>query len=136
MRELAGPGGTVQWHLHPPVLRALGVDRKLTLGPWFTPVLRALRAGRRLRGTRIDPFGYAAMRRLERELVGEYTGMVERVLADAPAEPGAQNRIAELCRQPDSIRGFEEVKLRSLAAYRERVRDLESEITLSAARAS
>ena len=37
----------LDWHFHPPFLRALGLRRKLRLGPWFAPVLRALRALRR-----------------------------------------------------------------------------------------
>ena len=41
-------GSTVKFHLHPPLLRALGLNRNLKLGRWFVPVLRALRRGRTL----------------------------------------------------------------------------------------
>src|SRR3989475_2666987 len=38
------PGGvTVRYNLHPPFLRALGMNRKLKLGKWFAGVLRPLR---------------------------------------------------------------------------------------------
>ena len=55
-REL-GAGAKVAFNLHPPMLRAMGLDRKLKLGPWFLPAFRTLRGMRRLRGTRLDPFG-------------------------------------------------------------------------------
>ena len=60
--------------LHPPVLRALGLRRKLRLGRWIFPVLRLLYAARRVRGTRLDPFGRAAIRRTERQLIDETAG--------------------------------------------------------------
>ena len=40
------------------------------LGAWFVPAFRMLRAGRRLRGTALDPFGRAAVRRVERRAAG------------------------------------------------------------------
>ena len=40
------------WHLHPPLLRALGLKKKLKLGAWFAPAFKALRGLRGLRGTR------------------------------------------------------------------------------------
>ena len=40
--ERFGAGARFSWQLHPPVLRALGMRRKITLGPWFAPAFRAL----------------------------------------------------------------------------------------------
>ncbi len=54
LRAEFGPGAKVKYLLHPPVLRALGLKRKLALGSWFKPGLSALVA-LRLRGTRFDP---------------------------------------------------------------------------------
>ena len=45
-----GPGARASWRLHPPVLRALGMKRKIALGPWFVPAFQVLRAMRRLPG--------------------------------------------------------------------------------------
>ena len=36
-----GPGARASWRLHPPVLRALGLKRKIALGPWFVPAFRS-----------------------------------------------------------------------------------------------
>ena len=60
-----GADAKVQVLLHPPVLRALGLNRKIRLGRSAIPLFKALRSGRRVRGTRLDPFGQAAIRRLE-----------------------------------------------------------------------
>ncbi len=99
----------VHYHLHPPLLRALGLRRKLRLGRWFEPVLWLLAHLRGLRGTPLDPFGWAEVRRLERRLVGWYTGALERGLAELRPENHAL--VTELAALPDRIRGYEELKL-------------------------
>jgi indolepyruvate ferredoxin oxidoreductase len=106
----------LSWHFHPPLLRALGLKRKLRLGPWFAPALRALRRLRRLRGTAFDPFGYAHVRREERRLVPWYREVVSSAL-DGPG-PDAHETALELARLPDAIRGYEDIKLRSIAKVR------------------
>src|SRR5262249_14688777 len=84
----AGFGGDmrVSWHLHPPLLRAMGLKRKLPLGPWFTPAMQALREMKRLRGTPLDPFGRAHVRRVERALIEEYREMIETACAGLTPE--------------------------------------------------
>ncbi|NUT90978.1 MAG: indolepyruvate ferredoxin oxidoreductase family protein [Saccharothrix sp.] len=112
-----GDAAKVAFRLHPPVLKALGLKRKIALGPWFRPVLRALYGLRRLRGTAFDVFGYAHVRRVERELVTEYRTAVERALQTPGADPSA---VAELAALPDVVRGYEDVKLANVRQYRER----------------
>jgi indolepyruvate ferredoxin oxidoreductase len=121
-RGLFAAPSRLSWHLHPPLLRALGLRRKLRLGPWFAYGLRALRALRRLRGTPADPFGYAAVRREERRLVPWYRGLVSGALLGADGHATA----LELARLPEAIRGYEDIKLRSIAAARERGQALTS----------
>jgi len=118
--EQFGPGARVAYNLHPPVLRALGMNRKITFGPWFDGAFRVLRAARGVRGTRLDPFGYAAVRRTERALITEYRAAIEQVLGCAPDHPLA----AELAGLPDMVRGYEEIKLANVAAYRARQREI------------
>ncbi len=105
-------------HFHPPLLRALGVKRKLALGPWFTPALRLLRAGRRLRGTPWDIFGYAAVRREERRLISWYTALLEATLEHLDRE--TYPLVLEITGLPDGIRGYEEIKLNNVKAVKER----------------
>ena len=64
--NVTGPNTTVAWKLHPPVLRAMGMKRKISVGEWAEPGIRLLAKGKRLRGTRFDPFGRAEVRRIER----------------------------------------------------------------------
>jgi len=110
------------WHLHPPLLRALGLKKKIRLGSWFKPAFGALTAMKGLRGTALDVFGYARVRREERALIGEYRALVERVLAAlSPARHDTAVAIADL---PDMIRGYEDVKLDSVRAFRARAAEL------------
>ena len=118
---VGGPGATFAWQLHPPMLRALGMDRKLSLGRRARPAIRALRRAKRLRGSRLDPFGRTEIRRLERALPGEYLeamqAVYEGLTADRLDEAVA---IAEL---PDRVRGYEDLKLRRIGEYRRELSD-------------
>jgi len=121
-------GGPVKlsWHLHPPLLRALGLRRKIRLGAWFAPALKALRSMKGLRGTPLDIFGYAEVRRVERQLGDEYRQLIETVLAKlGPANHDAAVAIAEL---PDEIRGYEQIKLDSIKRFREKAAQLISQL--------
>jgi indolepyruvate ferredoxin oxidoreductase len=113
-----GADARVHFMLHPPLLRALGLKRKLKLGRWFVPAFRALYRMRRLRGTRLDPFGLAKVRRVERELIDEYEGMVAEALG--LLTPETHDTAAELLELPDVIRGYEEIKLRNVVLFRKR----------------
>ncbi|MEU4831250.1 indolepyruvate ferredoxin oxidoreductase family protein [Streptosporangium sp. NPDC023615] len=113
-----GPGARISYNLHPPVLRAMGVKRKIRLGAWFDPAFRALYGMRRLRGTRLDPFGLGTVRATERELAAEYTRDVHRALDHL--RPETAGRVLELAGLPELVRGYEHVKLRNVTVYRER----------------
>ena len=113
-----GDDAKVYFMLHPPLLRALGLKRKLKLGGWFVPAFRALYRLRRLRGTRLDPFGVAKVRRVERELIGEYEATVGEALS--LLTPETHDTALELLELPDVIRGYEEIKLRNVTLYRKR----------------
>jgi indolepyruvate ferredoxin oxidoreductase len=117
------PGGArVEYHLHPPLLRALGMRRKLRLGAWITAAFRLLAALRGLRGTPFDVFGSTRVRRLERALPGEYRALIERTLTGL--SPEGYERAVALANLPDLIRGYEEIKLRNVERFREEVRRL------------
>jgi indolepyruvate ferredoxin oxidoreductase len=117
------PGGVkVQYNLHPPLLRAMGMTKKIKLGKWFDGVFRLLYAMRGLRGGALDVFGRAEVRRVERALIGEYRAVIEKALAGLSAE--GYDRAVKLAALPDVIRGYEEIKLRNVAKFREQVKAL------------
>jgi indolepyruvate ferredoxin oxidoreductase len=116
---VANGRGRVAYRLHPPLLRELGVDHKLTFGLWTRPLFRWLARGKRLRGTVLDPFRWTKVRRAERALPGEYRAAMTKVLAaltDANLDTAV--RIAEL---PDLVRGYEALKLERVAEFRRRL---------------
>ena len=82
---------------------------------------------RRLRGTQLDPFGRAEVRRVERELVGEYEEMVAEALARLT--PDSHATALELLELPDVIRGYEEIKLRNVALFRKRSEPLRKRLS-------
>jgi indolepyruvate ferredoxin oxidoreductase len=109
-------GRRVRYRLHPPVLRALGMRKKIAIpAPAARPAFRALAAMRHLRGTPADPFGYTKVRRTERRLAAEYETELSAVLADLPA--GGHRAAVELARLPLQIRGYEHIKLAAVDRY-------------------
>ena len=112
----SGPQAKVTWRLHPPTLRALGKQHKSKFGPRTVPLFKALRAAKRVRGTPLDPFRWAEVRRVEREMIPEYVRAVEHLCSKLTAANLAEaTAIATL---PDGVRGYENVKLPRAKAYR------------------
>ncbi|HUR51796.1 MAG TPA: indolepyruvate ferredoxin oxidoreductase family protein [Mycobacteriales bacterium] len=121
--QLQVPGATrVTYNLHPPALRGMGMDRKLALGAWSRPLLKATAKGRSLRGTRLDPFGRAHVRVVERELAASHTDLVERLTASLDA--GSYPTAVAAAGASEQVRGFEDVKLRNVEKYRETLASL------------
>ncbi len=114
----------VSWNLHPPMLRAMGLQRKLKLGPWARPALAGLRSMKRFRGTRLDPFGRAEVRRTERRLVEEYVALVDELLPMLATEPDRATHTAGLV---DVVRGYEGVKMRNVEAYRQALAEVRAD---------
>ncbi len=117
------PGGTQQrYRLHPPMLKAMGRQKKLALGPWMRPVLQTLARGKALRGTPLDPFGRTGIRRLERDLRDSYRAMVLRLSNGLSADSYATATAA--AEAADLVRGYEDVKLANVDRYRTRLAEL------------
>jgi indolepyruvate ferredoxin oxidoreductase len=128
VREGFGSNARVSYQLHPPFLRAMGMNRKLTLGPWVRPFFRALATLRFVRGSFWDPFGHTHIRRLERQLIVEYRTWMDAVaVAMTPDDHALAVRVAEL---PDIVRGYEDVKLANVARYRKEFEQLMSELRM------
>jgi indolepyruvate ferredoxin oxidoreductase len=112
----------LEFHLAPPLLAArdpvTGHLRKRTYGPWMLRAFALLARLRRLRGTALDPFGYTAERRTERQLVGEFESRLGELAAGLTA---ANHDVAvELAGLPQQIRGFGHVKEANLTKARDR----------------
>lgn len=114
--SVAGKNGAVSWKLHPPMMRALGYDKKISIGTWATPVIRQLAKRKNLRGTAMDPFGRAEVRKVERQLPGEYLDVVRSGL-DALSSSNAAEIVA-LAELPDLVRGYEDIKLANVERFR------------------
>jgi len=102
--------------LHPPALRSLGMKNKIGLRTTAAPSFRLLRSMKRLRGTALDPFGYAEIRKLERAMVPEYIDAIDALLA-ALTSANTVEAVA-IASLPDKVRGYEHLKLERAEAYR------------------
>ncbi|MGD0103317.1 MAG: indolepyruvate ferredoxin oxidoreductase family protein [Rhodopila sp.] len=106
-------GERPEFHMSPPLVRgvdkATGRRRKIAIpGSVALPLFRALRHGKLVRGTVLDPFGYQAERRQERALIGQYSADLRTLMVGlSAANFDTAVAVAEL---PDQIRGFGPVK--------------------------
>jgi indolepyruvate ferredoxin oxidoreductase len=102
----------LEFHLSPPIFarrdRSTGYPRKYKYGVWMIPVFRALAGLRRVRGTRLDPFGYSAERRMERQLITQFKTAVEHLL-NVLSEQNLPLAIS-LAKLPMDIRGYGPIK--------------------------
>ncbi|WP_433195149.1 indolepyruvate ferredoxin oxidoreductase family protein [Nocardia sp. CA-107356] len=115
-------GANLTYRLHPPILRAMGRKKKIGLGPHSHLALRVLAKGKRLRGTKFDPFGYARVRRVERTLLAHYTEMVTALATDL--DQADYDRAVRAAALPDVVRGYEDIKLANVELYRTGLRTL------------
>ena len=115
------PGARLSFNMAPPLLGGRPVNGrppKRSFGAWWMrPLLGCLARMKGLRGTRIDPFGWSAERRMERGLIAEYEALVDHVLTHlTPANHAAAETLLGLA---DSIRGFGPVKSQAVSAYQD-----------------
>ena len=93
-----------------------GRPRKRAFGSWIFSLFALLARLKWLRRSRVNPFGWSAERRLERELITEFESTVETLCQGlTPANAHLALSIAGLA---DQVRGFGPVKLKSVQAYR------------------
>ncbi|GAB4164240.1 MAG: indolepyruvate ferredoxin oxidoreductase family protein [Roseiflexaceae bacterium] len=124
--EQYGANATLTYHLHPPFLRTLGWQQKIAFGRWFEVGFRLLRTMKRLRGTPFDPFGYAHLRKIERQLINQYQQSIISVITHLnPVNHTDAIRMAQL---PDQIRGYEAIKLKGIEQFRRSLAELEQTI--------
>jgi indolepyruvate ferredoxin oxidoreductase len=122
-----GENAKIQYMLHPPLLRSLGMKKKLALGSWFDNGYRMLTRMKSLRGTPLDIFGYAKVRRVERDLIRQYRELVQQSLASLSEDNYAT--AVELLSLPDIVRGYEDIKLRNVEKYQKHVEELQAKLS-------
>ena len=101
---------------------ANGRPKKHKFGRWMLAGFKLLAAMKGLRGTPLDVFGLSRDRRLERQLLGEYEALVERVLAGL--KPGKADAAAQLLELHNEIRGYGPVKADAANRVRKRAAKL------------
>ena len=107
---------SIGYNLFPPLLRAMGLKKKLKLGSWFRGPLRVLAGLKGTRGTPFDIFGFAAVRREERALIGWYEQLVRDCLDHTTPDNLAFAQ--EVLALPAQIRGYEQIKLANVRRVR------------------
>lgn len=116
--KVGGAGAKVIWKLHPPMLKSLGMDDKMEIPMKVgKPMMVMLAKGKRIRGTKADPFGWAKLRRIERAMIPEYKAAISLRLTTLSEEN--LEKTVEVAASAMKVRGFEDLKLERAKAFRE-----------------
>ena len=116
-------------YMAPPLISQRDTDtgefKKREFGAWVLVLFKLLTKLKGLRGTVFDIFGYTFERRQERELIKEYSILVENIINDLSAKN--YEKAVELASLPDQMRGFGHVKERAIEIAKTREKELLSE---------
>lgn len=116
----------IDFHLAPPLLarrdRDSGRPLKSRFPGWLAPVFGLLGRCKGLRGTVFDPFRFHADRRLERQLLQDYIGLVATLKREVNADNYAV--AVELAALAQKVRGFGPVKAKAAGEYEQQKRHL------------
>jgi indolepyruvate ferredoxin oxidoreductase len=124
----------IRVHMAPPLLGrrdAEGRPLKTTFGPWMVKALRLLAPFKVLRGTPLDPFGWAQERRTERALRDEFFTIIDEVTS-AVGRTDVSDLVA-LLKAPDAVRGYGHIKAANIQAYRADLQRLRAKLDQGAA---
>ncbi len=108
----------------------MGMTNKLSLGSWINPGFRTLHRMRKIRGTKLDVFGYHHIRKMERELITEYRETIEQLLH--LLNPHSLTAAVEIAELPDLIRGYEQIKVANVESYHQELDKLVEAYPLTA----
>ncbi|MGI9605003.1 MAG: indolepyruvate ferredoxin oxidoreductase family protein [Acidimicrobiales bacterium] len=118
LAEARTVGKNAVWKLHPPMLRALGMKKKLSFGQRTVPAFRTLARAKRFRGSALDPFGRTSLRRTERALPTEFEELVAEIVQRRDAGDLSLEDALRIAALPLDIRGYEHLKERRIGEYR------------------
>jgi indolepyruvate ferredoxin oxidoreductase len=128
VRTRFGADASFGFLLHPPMLKALGMQRKIKIpGRPGIAMFRALATMKWLRGTRLDPFGRDHVRVVERELIREFEELLEEIVDRLRASD--HGVAVDLARLPDMVRGYDEVKMRNVDLYHQQMGRLRAQLS-------
>ncbi|MCC5986589.1 MAG: indolepyruvate ferredoxin oxidoreductase family protein [Pararhodobacter sp.] len=118
-----GPGAKVNYHLAPPLWPTgkdhRGRPNKRRFPGWaMRPAFAALARMKGLRGTALDPFGRHHERRMERELISWFEGLMAHAAAEAQ---GDLPRWRQVMAAPMGIRGYGPIKAEAAEKVRAEV---------------
>ncbi|MEM1111338.1 MAG: indolepyruvate ferredoxin oxidoreductase family protein [Pseudomonadota bacterium] len=103
---------TLRFNLAPPLLSKTDPETghliKREFGSWLLPVFRVLARLKGLRGTSLDPFGWTAERRRERQDIEDYLCLLDEVLERLNTDNYAT--AVALVTLPTQLRGYGHVK--------------------------
>lgn len=122
MAEQFGEKATIHYNLHPPILKAFGLKKKIKFGKWFNSAYGLLTRMKGLRGTALDIFGYDHIRKVERALIPQYRELLFSAVDDLT--PDNYSLAVKLASLPDIIRGYDEIKLRNVEKFWDEVQAL------------
>ncbi len=122
LQEQFEDGYKLTFHLAPPLLSdkdpKTGHLVKQEYGPWMLKAFGLLAKFKHLRGGKFDVFGKTEERRMERELISEYMGVLEEICQNLNANNlELAIQIADL---PRDIRGFGHVKEQAVEDVKKR----------------
>ncbi len=110
---------TVKYHLAPPLFAKkdpeTGHLRKKEFGPWIAKAFGFITRFKNLRGTALDPFGYTAERKMERQLIEDFTATTETLLQHLT--PETHGLAVEIAALPMQVRGYGHVKEAAMTTY-------------------
>ncbi len=96
--------------------------RKIRVGPWALRAFSWLAKLKFLRGSPLNPFGYSAHRKLERQLIRDYEARIAELLSGLSQDK--LDAAVEIASLPEHIRGFEEVRESQIEQAREKETEL------------
>lgn len=103
---------TVKYHLAPPLMPlgpdARGRPNKRAFGAWMRPAFKILARMKGLRGSALDPFAYSADRKLDRQLLEWFDGVMAHV--ERSFDPAHPDTALALLKAPQEIRGYGPVR--------------------------
>lgn len=106
----------IKFHMAPPLISKrdpiTGQLKKREFGGWMLSALKIVSKFKGLRNTPLNPFGYSAERKEDKELLSQYESVLKQIISDLNEE---NKEIAlEMAKVPEFIRGYGHVRTQNI----------------------